>query len=435
MYHDMVRRLLRAVGGDLRVPLAKACARLREWRLSRQMAPMRFAGVLDTVQAASGPERPPAFPAADATLGPGLNLYGYLYGQFGLGQSARQYARALLQAGYPLSLNDAGIAIPHACDDRSLVSFMGGAASHPINLVFVNPDHFAQVRPSLPVAAYTIGFWFWELDSIPADWMQVVAQVDEIWVATAFVERAFRRATDKPVVRIPHPIPQALDLTLPRSCFDLQDDAFVFLCSFDFNSSIHRKNPFAVIAAFKRAFPDPAARVQLLIKTSNGHRHPALLAELRRHSQGDARILLRDQILSDAQVCALQRSVDAYVSLHRAEGLGLGLAETMALGKPVIGTGWSGNLDFMDDENSCLVPFRLIPVEQGQYPHVQDGQWADADVDVAADWMARLVASPELARRKGQRAQHTISTLMSANAAAAAMITRLRSLQTFQHIQ
>ncbi|WP_340649634.1 glycosyltransferase [Pseudoxanthomonas winnipegensis] len=435
MARTVLMHLLRGKVESLCRRGAEVRDRLRYLGLSRQRAALRFVGLRNAAQTALAPARTPVFRAADAALGPGVNLYGYLHGQFGLGQSARQYARALLQARYPVGLHDAGIAIPHACDDRSLVPFMGGAATQPINLVFVNPDHFAQVRPALPAAAYTIGFWFWELDSIPVDWMQALDQVDEVWVATAFVERAFRRATDKPVIRIPHPIPQALELALPRSCFDLHEDAFVFLCSFDFNSSIHRKNPFAVIAAFKSAFPDPQARVQLLIKTSNGHRHPALLAELLRHAQADARVLVRDQVLNDAQLCALQRSVDAYVSLHRAEGLGLGLAETMALGKPVIATAWSGNLDFMDDENSCLVPFRLVPVQPGQYPHVQDAKWAEADTEAAAGWMARLAGSSDLARDKGQRARKTISTLMSADAAAAAMLARLRFLQTEYHIQ
>lgn len=404
-------------------------------RLQRQMHAVRFAALTDGA-ISSGRTRPaPIFPAVDSRLGPGLNIHGYLHGQFGLGESARQYARALLQAGYPASLADAGIAIPHACNDQSLTPLMNADMPHSVNLVFVNPDHFAEVQPRLPADGYTIGFWFWELDSIPSDWTKAIDAVDEVWVATEFVEQAFRRATTKPVIRIPHPIQPVDGPALARSCFDLEEEAFVFLCSFDFNSSIHRKNPVAVIDAFILAFPDPTANVQLLIKTSNGHRHLRHLEQLCQHAAQDRRILVRDQVLSAGEVSALQHAANAYVSLHRAEGLGLGMAESMAIGKPVIATAWSGNLDFMDEQNSCLVPSRLIPVEDGQYPHTAGAQWAEADVAAAAEWMVRLESSPSLCREKGERARHAITQLMSFDAAATAMMARLRALGLKQDSQ
>ncbi len=416
---------------DLFFLLRGLYARVRQWKLANKMRKVRFTGLAQRQPDAPTAEVQPKsqFPCVDPSLGPGVNLYGYMRAEFGLGQSARRYASALLRAGYPVALNDANIEIPHASGDRSLAGLVGDQAPYPVNLVFVNPDHFVELLPRLRRDTYTIGFWFWELDTVPEAWKEALSCVDEVWVSTEFVAQAFRRATGKPVVRIPHPVDVERTQGLHRACFDLDENAFVFLCSFDFNSSIHRKNPYAVVDAFKLAFPDRGRAVQLLIKTSNGHRHLEALELLREHAEDDSRILIRDQILQNFTVTALQKAADAYVSLHRAEGLGLGMAESMALGKAVIGTAWSGNLDFMTEENSCLVPYRLIPVQDQQYLHAREARWAQADVQAAANWMVRLAGSAELVRKKGQAAQRDVMASMNQQTAAAAMIARLRHLE------
>lgn len=401
---------------------------LRRWWLARGLEQARFP-TLPAPAAGDARGETLVFPPTDPTLGPGVNLYGYIHGQFGLGQTARMYARALLGEGYPVAVNDAALRIPHACNDHSLSGQLGRGAPYPFNLVFVNPDLFGELAPRLPRDTYTIAFWFWELDTVPAAWQRTLEQVDEVWVSTRFVEDAFRRATGKPVVRIPHPIVPQPGADLSRSSFGLDDDAFVFLCSFDFNSSIHRKNPWAVLAAFRAAFDGAPDNVQLVMKCSNGFRHPQRLRELMQQAAGDPRILVRDQVLDDAQLHALQETADAYVSLHRAEGLGLGLAESMARGKPVIATAWSGNLDFMNEGNSCLVPFRTVPIRPGEYPFADGGTWAEADVPAAAAWMRRLAREPGLAQRIGVQARSDILETMSLQAAATAMRARLQSLE------
>lgn len=412
----LVRALRARVGG------------LRRWWLARGLEQARFPA-LPVGNGRDAARDALVFPPTDPALGRGVNLYGYIHGQFGLGQTARMYARALLDEGYPVAVNDAGIDIAHACNDQSLSDQLGRGAPYPYTLAFVNPDRFSEIAPRLPQDAYTIGFWFWELDIVPSAWMHTLQQVDEVWVSTSFVEEAFKRATDKPVIRIPHPIVPQPGAALPRSSFGLDSDAFVFLCSFDFNSSIHRKNPWAVLAAFRAAFDGAPDNVQLMMKCSNGFRYPQLLRELLKQAAGDRRILVRDQVLDDDQLHALQETADAYVSLHRAEGLGLGLAESMARGKPVIATAWSGNLDFMNDGNSCMVPFRKTPIGAGEYPFVDGGMWAEADVPAAAAWMVRLVREPGLAQRIGAQARRDILETMSLQAASTAMQARLQSLE------
>ena len=192
--------------------------------------------------------------------------------------------------------------------------------------------------------------------------------VDEVWVATDFIRAAVQRATTKPVTKIPTPVVPRVERAYRRADFGLPDDRFLFLFSFDFNAYSVRKNPEAVLAAFRRAFPPGRNDVGLVVKSINGRNRPDDLARIEALIAGDQRITLIDRRFTRDEVFGLQQVVDSYVSLHRAEGLGLGLAESMYFGKPMIGTRYSGNLEFMNAQNSCLVDFDLIPVPPGNYP-------------------------------------------------------------------
>ena len=252
-----------------------------------------------------------------------------------------------------------------------------------------------------------VACWFWELPQIPGEWLPAIQNVDAILVASAFVEDAFRKVTDKPIIRVPLPYYPSVDSGLTRRDFGLEEGVYQFLCMFDFHSSMARKNPLAVIDAFKRAFPT-RADVRLLIKSSNGHFHQQALRELLAQTANDVRVVVRDDIIEKAHVQSLLRCCDAFVSLHRAEGFGLVMAEAMGLGKPVIATRWSGNLEFMTRDNSCLVDFELRPVRTGEYPHVPGDVWAEPDVDDAARHMKYLVEDREWAAGLGKSARESL---------------------------
>src|SRR5690606_27404347 len=187
----------------------------------------------------------------------GANLLGYLRGQFGLAESARMYARAMMSAGLPVSLLDIDLNLRHGWDDRSVEAWLGDDLPHSISILFVNPDMLEPALGRIGEARlqgrYLIACWFWELEDLPENWLPAIAQVDEILVASKFVEDAFRRATDKPILRVPIPLSDTADSGLQRADFGLEEDCFVFLCTFDFNSWIARKNPEAAIAAFRLA--------------------------------------------------------------------------------------------------------------------------------------------------------------------------------------
>lgn len=372
------------------------------------------------------------YEAASHHSGAGINIFAYLRGQFGLGESARMYARALLEAGYPLALIDVDIDLPHGLNDHSLDAYIGESAPYDVCLLFINPDYFPQALSAIGKARldgkYIIACWFWELEKIPHEWLPAIAMVDEIMVSSTYVRDSFRRVTDKPILLVPLPLSDVGDSGLNRTDFGIPEDTYVFLNSFDFNSWIDRKNPRAVVESFLRAFPAGNSGVSLLLKTSNGHRNPGKLRQLLEISEGDPRIIVRDEIIGRAHIQALQRCANAYVSLHRAEGFGLGMAECMALGKPVIATNWSGNVDFMTPDNSCLVDYELIPVNEGEYAHHEGQRWAEASRTDAARFMRRLVEEPAYGVALGAKASREIRATLAPNASARIIIARLEEL-------
>ncbi|MDE2249315.1 MAG: glycosyltransferase family 4 protein [Xanthomonadaceae bacterium] len=364
----------------------------------------------------------------------GVNIFACIRGQFGLAEGARLYARALLAEGYPVAIHNIDIDIPHGMDDASFDSHIGEILPHGVNLIFVNPDHLEQAINSIGHSRmgsrYTIACWFWELERFPDEWLPALKLVDEVMVSTGFIEAAVKRVTEKPVWHVPLPVSGGAESGLMRADFGLEEDSFVFLNTFDFNSFLPRKNPQAVIDAFRMAFGDGRQSVKLLIKSSNGHRYPSKLQELLKAADIDRRIIIRDEIIDRADVRALQRCADAYVSLHRAEGFGLGLAECMYMGKPVIATAWSGNMEFMTAQNSCLVDYKLVPVGEGEYIHHAQQRWAEPSIAHAAEQMRRLVEDREYASRLGAQAALDIRNKLSPHEVALQIIRRNESFST-----
>jgi glycosyltransferase involved in cell wall biosynthesis len=237
--------------------------------------------------------------------------------------------------------------------------------------------------------------WNWELPLLPVDWRRGFACCHEIWVGSAFVAEAVRAAPGAPPVRVvPYPIlPAPAPAAMGRADFGLPEAAFVTLALFDATSSLARKNPLGAIAAHARAFGDRADRI-LVIKThataDAGPGWPAVAAAAARPN-----IRLIDDHLSRPALWALVAASDCLLSLHRAEGYGFAMAEAMALGRPVVATGWSGNMDFMAGPGAHAVPFRLVPAEDPQEIYDLPGaRWAEPDLDAAAAALAALAGPP-----------------------------------------
>lgn len=275
----------------------------------------------------------------------------------------------------------------------------------------VNPPKMAELLshfgPRICRGKRLVGYWWWELDRVPRAWLPWADLMDEIWVSSRFIHETFSRdLPGKPIRYIPLPVPEPRPSAAARRDFGLEEERFTVLAAFDLSSRWERKNPTGAIAAFRRAFPDPA-QAQLVMKVSGADQHPDQLARLHGLTADMPNVRVVERDLSPGDVAALIRCADAFLSLHRSEGLGLFIAEAMWLGTPIIATGWSGVLDMLDAENSMLVRFKIVPVRPSDYPSVPRGaQWAEPDLDHAAECLRRLAGDADLRTRLRTNARH-----------------------------
>jgi glycosyltransferase involved in cell wall biosynthesis len=260
-----------------------------------------------------------------------------------------------------------------------------------------------------------IGYWAWELPRMGPDWNRGLSQVHEIWVPSRFIADALPANVNVPVRVVPHPV-RSPTAAADRSRFGLPADAFIVLTAFDMGSTYVRKNPRAAIAAFRRAFGD-AADCLLVLKVGNAGDAGWAMDDLTQAIAGMGNVRLLQNTLSRDDMATLVAGADTVLSLHRSEGFGLLLAEAMLSGIPVVATGWSGNLDFMTPEDSCLVQYTLVPVSdpQGTYT-VKDTSWAEADIEDAAAWLTRLHDDPAFRRSLGERGRQAAGEKLSLSA-------------------
>ncbi len=358
----------------------------------------------------------------------GVNLLAHFRYPSGLQVAAINTAEALELVGTDVSRRDVPTGIPTDLPGRSESL---GLHPHAVTLALLAPEPLAaDCYPRAGLAArpdsYRIGYWYWELEQVPRRWRRHRRWLHELWAPTRFIGDALRRAMPMPVIDMLAGMRMPPVIQTPRSTFGLPEDRFLFLFVFDMCSTFERKNPLAVIEAFRRAFT-PRDPVALAIKVSRGYHDPGAQKTLREACEQQG-VRLIDEVLSHEQLFGLINCCDAYVSLHRSEGYGLTMAEAMALGKPVIATGYSGNVDFMNENNSLLVGYKLAPLRTTVHVYRKGWLWAEPSVDQAAEWMRWIVDHPAEARALGERARRDVRETLSLEAAGQRMTRRIEEL-------
>jgi glycosyltransferase involved in cell wall biosynthesis len=345
---------------------------------------------------------------------PGLNVVGYFESVLGVGEAGRRIVLAAEAAGLPVATsterrtNSAQIHAFRTRDHRLLPFDTTVFAVNADRIVHALADHGG---PSARASRRTVGFCAWEVDRLANGMEPAFDMIDELWVHSRYVQDIFRAYTDLPVRRFPIPVlwPTA-PTNLRRADLDLPEDRFLFLFMFDFFSVVARKNPLGLVEAYRQAF-SPDDGVGLVLKSVNGDSGLLQVAELERLRLSTADrpdVEVRDGYLGPHETRALFELCDAYASLHRAEGFGLTIAEAMAAGKPVIATGFSGNLDFMDSATAHLVPYELVEVGAGADRYPADAVWAEPNLDAAAALMQALVDDRDAGARLGAAARQQI---------------------------
>jgi glycosyltransferase involved in cell wall biosynthesis len=339
-------------------------------------------------------------------------LVGYPLGEFGLGEDIRLLRQALessgiaptvVRANWPISARqeakEISIDIDHAEFSSGVIFYVMPAFDTVTLLNKAGPRAFSAARK--------IGFWQWELERFPRAARLAIDLVDEIWCHSEHSEKAFKNATDKPVLKVPLPVFVPEPKRVSRAAFGLPENGFVVFTSFDGASSIARKNPLAAIVAFQQAFDDSAIDARLIVKAMNTNKD-SLWRECLRKAAADSRIVILDYVMDRNVYYELLHNCDAVLSLHRAEGFGRLMAEAMALGIPVIASRYSGNLDFMTDENSWLIDGDLIPVLPGDYAFYQNQKWLEPRIADAARALRECATNDVARSQRAAAARHDI---------------------------
>jgi len=348
----------------------------------------------------------------------GITLFGYLQGDFGVAQNLRSVAGACESVGIPfdiyaLKAESLYSHTPTIYDERVVDN-----PNYKIQLFCINADQVRYTFDKLSLdqssTFYRIGYWFWELSKFPEEWLHALDYFDELWAPSLYIKEMLSNITKKPVIYMPVGVEFDVSKKYERDDFELPDNDFLFLFSYDFHSFIKRKNPEAVLEAFIKEFSKKKDRnICLIIKTSYGEHYPETYLRLLEIANSDKRIHIINKILTRDEMYGLISLCDSYVSLHRAEGFGLGMAEAMYLGKPVIGTDYSGNKDFMYATNSCLVDQKMIPLERDSYPFWLNQEWADPNIATAQAFMRKLFVDVDYRNTIGLAGMSTIKEFHS----------------------
>jgi glycosyltransferase involved in cell wall biosynthesis len=341
-------------------------------------------------------------------LVPGICVAGYLRAELGMGELGRLALETVREAGIP--------------SGTYVYTNTASRQQHPVeedprldlacNLIVINGDqlpHFSRyVGPAFFEDRYTIGLWAWELEEVPPIYSAGLEYVDEVWTLSSFERDVMRGITDKPVEVFPVPITVAESPARISRAELGMPEGFTFLFCFDLFSIIERKNPVGLIEAFTSEF-SPNEGPQLVLKVINGSHVRDELERLKVITANRPDVHIVDRYLDAAQQTALIADCDCYVSLHRSEGYGLTIAESMSLGKPVIATAYSGNMDFTNPDNSYLVPWTEGRVPAGCDPYPEGSRWADPDLAAAGRLMREVYERQDEANAIGARARASIA--------------------------
>lgn len=359
-----------------------------------------------------------------------IRVAGYFDMNTGVGESARRCVAAAQSLNF--RIEEWQIEPDGAIRPRSADPGVAAPRKRPPTLLHVNADQVAVLGSRLNEIdagdSYRIGYWHWEMPIFPAKYMAAFQYVDEVWAPSTYIVQSLLPVSPVPVVKIPHCIELPMtDGNTVSHTLQLQDGVFSFLVMYDMCSYEERKNPIGAINAYLKAFPEPGKQT-LLVKVSNADFDIPSFGRLQDLAQERSDIVILSENMDRRTVYALQAFADCLVSLHRSEGFGLCPAECMYLGKPVIATGWSGNMEFMTAANSYLVDYSLESLKVPVGPYEAGQYWAEPDEDHAASLMRKVRYDDADRTKRGLKAASTIRNRFSPLAIAKRYRSRLSLL-------
>ena len=343
----------------------------------------------------------------------GVNVFGYINGEFGLGEAVRLIIKALISADIPVALINYDVKTNHRHQDQTYDKF-STEAPYAINLILLGPSEAKKILTHYSNVdffknKYNIFYLNWESENFPKEYVDNLSFYDEIWVPAEYCQKVISKFSTVPVSVIHYPIEIPASSFVDRVANDFFDNScFNFLFIFDYNSTLERKNTLNLIKAFKKAFKKDDRSVKLTIKTSRSARFLKEKSELIDCINGVTNIVIVEEIFEKETLHNIIKFCDSYVSLHRSEGFGLTMAEAMFYGKPVIATGYSGNLEFMNADNSFLVNYEVCHVSSSLMNYDKNTVWSNPDIDHAAELLIKVKENSQEIKSIAKKGNQTI---------------------------
>ncbi len=348
----------------------------------------------------------------------GINLIGYFSSNFGIAEVGRFFAQEAIQANFFFSIINIDSETHTSLSVKEINQYLPYFRHWPNfhkNIFFINAGEIVKYhtrKPELFTGRYNAAVLFWEFDDY-FDFPEAFSLLDEAIAFTDFVATAICKSAPKgfKVTKLSFPFIQNWQLiyspTEIRNRYAIGADDVIFFFNFDFRSIYERKNPTAILRAMDMAF-NSNDQVLLIIKTLHSDQMPDTFIQFQtaiNRMKLKGKVLLINESLQRNDMMSIINASDAYISLHRSEGLGLGMMEAMSMAKPVIGTAYGGNLDFMNTENALLVDYKLVPLAHDELPYKKGWLWAEADLQMAAGYMRKLYDDRSFGKMIGRKAQ------------------------------
>jgi glycosyltransferase involved in cell wall biosynthesis len=344
---------------------------------------------------------------------PAVAYFGYVFARTGYGTATRNYVHALHEARVPMSVVNLGHVSPLKCPDPVVEQYWRRPLPPDIFLWHSEPGEFQKLAASPRLVAMTT----WEADLLPEPAVEALNRAAEVWVPSRYNLENFRRQLRVPVHQLPHALsaPAKPRFTREQTTGEmgLDEEDFIFLATGTWQE---RKNLQAVIEAFLRAFPEAPDAI-LVVKTLFGftpefHARQQIMQAIARANppnleRAAKRIRIYPDYWAEDVLTSVAQRADCVVSLHRGEGWCYPLFEAACQGKPIVATGYSGPLDYLDERHHCLVDYRLVspPEDPGpgaHFPFLPNMRWAEPDIEHAAQLMRRIYENRAEARRLAQ---------------------------------
>ncbi len=355
----------------------------------------------------------------------GVNFYGDNAAGTGLSRSASIIIRELKERGVPVHF--------HRIEEWSgqpVSEGDEGEGDYAINIFHLQPAVFLRCMKYLShdilKGHYNIAYWLWETPDLPPVWKEVCDFFDEIWCPSEFIAEAVRKVSTKKVFPVLYGFydTEERDGSKFRKKYGIPEDGFVVLILYDAKSSAVRKNPDAAVKAFVRAFPEMPDDVYLILKGKNFT--ASMKRKLMKELGNRKNVIQIDKLLPWDEVKDMEAASDVLISLHRAEGFGLPLAEMMSYGAVVVGTDYSSTTEFMDESCGCPVKYSLVRTKVTHKPYVRGTVWAEPDTEDAAEKIRKIYEDRELAEKLGEAAKIRIREALSPEKNSGKLYERLK---------